>query len=138
MSNQPPETNDALNEYRGYYGITIPKEVYEAAQTLHIYFEKQMMQGWEFLSVADRRLITKFKRERDEARKYWGTESMNAAQFFGEKTKAIYERDKAREALREAREALRELWQSADAYLPACDPETLKRWRKAAGWKAAK
>jgi hypothetical protein len=38
----------------------------------------------------------------------------------------------------EALEALRELWQSADAYLPACDPETLKRWRKAAGWKAAK
>jgi hypothetical protein len=38
-------------------------------------------------------------RERDEARVHWGTESMNAAQFFGEKTKAIAERDEAREAL---------------------------------------
>jgi chromosome segregation ATPase len=36
-------------------------------------------------------------RERDEARVHWGTESMNAAQFFGEKTKAIAERDEARE-----------------------------------------
>ena len=36
-------------------------------------------------------------RERDEARAHWGTESMNAAQFFGEKTKAIAERDEARE-----------------------------------------
>ena len=35
--------------------------------------------------------------ERDEARAHWGTESMNAAQFFGEKTKAIAERDEARE-----------------------------------------
>jgi hypothetical protein len=35
-------------------------------------------------------------RERDEARENWGTESMNAAQFFGEKTKAIAERDEWR------------------------------------------
>jgi uncharacterized coiled-coil DUF342 family protein len=35
--------------------------------------------------------------KRDEARAHWGTESMNAAQFFGEKTKAIAERDEARE-----------------------------------------
>ena len=38
-------------------------------------------------------------RERDEARAHWGTESMNAAQFFGEKTKAIYERDEAKKKL---------------------------------------
>jgi hypothetical protein len=35
-------------------------------------------------------------RERDEAREHWGNESMNAAQFFGEKTKAIAERDEWR------------------------------------------
>lgn len=63
------EPNNNSHEYNGYYGITIPKEIYEAAQTLHIYFEKQMIQGWEFLSVADRRLITKLERERDKARK---------------------------------------------------------------------
>jgi hypothetical protein len=60
------EPNNNSHEYNGYYGITIPKEIYEAAQTLHIYFEKQMIQGWEFLSVADRRIITKLERERDE------------------------------------------------------------------------
>jgi len=44
----------------------------------------------------------KLERERDEAREHWGTESMNAAQFFGEKTKAIAERDEARKHLRDA------------------------------------
>jgi len=41
------------------------------------------------------------RRERDEAREHWGTESMNAAQFFGEKTKAIAERDEAKEQIKE-------------------------------------
>ena len=35
----------------------------------------------------------------------------------------------------EARAALRELWQSADAFLPNFDAETIARWRKAAGWE---
>ena len=35
----------------------------------------------------------------------------------------------------EARAALRELWQSADAFLPHFDSETIARWRKAAGWE---
>ena len=35
----------------------------------------------------------------------------------------------------EARMALRELWQSADAFLPNFDAETIARWRKAAGWE---
>ena len=39
----------------------------------------------------------RLEQERNEARVHWGTESMNAAQFFGEKTKAIAERDEARE-----------------------------------------
>ena len=61
--------------------------------------------------------------QRDEARAHWGTESMNAAQFFGEKTKAIAERDEAREALREAWLAMDEVdgtdrmvnWQNKNA-----------------------
>jgi hypothetical protein len=39
-------------------------------------------------------------RERDEARQYWGTESMNAAEFLSQKTKAIAKLDTARKALR--------------------------------------
>ena len=59
------------------------------------------------LENADRECVPadfarKLERERDEARVHWGTESMNAAQFFGEKTKAIAERDEARKHLRDA------------------------------------
>ncbi len=47
----------------------------------------------------EREAHNKTKRERDEARENWGTESMNAADFFSQKTKAIAERDDARKAL---------------------------------------
>lgn len=43
-----------------------------------------------------RKLLKDAESERDEARAHWGTESMNAAQFLSEKTKAIAERDEAR------------------------------------------
>lgn len=46
--------------------VDIPEEIHSAAQTLHIYFEKQGMREWEFSAVADRRLVTKLERERDE------------------------------------------------------------------------
>ena len=46
----------------------IPKHIHEAAQSLNHYFEKEGMRYWEFCSVADRRLVNKLERERDEAR----------------------------------------------------------------------
>jgi hypothetical protein len=49
-------------------------------------------------------------------------------ELIKERNAMMHERDASREAFRE-------LWQSADAYLPVCDPETIKRWRKAAGWE---
>jgi len=48
------------------------------------------------LLCVEREAHNNTKRERDEARAHWGTESMNAAQFLSEKTKAIAERDEAR------------------------------------------
>ena len=53
------------------------------------------------------------RRERDEAREHWGTESMNAAQFLSEKTKSIAERDEAREDL----EFRRELYKVQEEFL---------------------
>ena len=62
----------------------------------------------------DLEFARKLERERDEARVHWGTESMNAAQFFGEKTKAIAERDEAREQIAKLRDiaerAIDECW----------------------------
>jgi hypothetical protein len=46
------------------------------------------------------KLAKTLKAERDEAREHWGTESVNAAQFFNEKTKAIAERDELRVRLK--------------------------------------
>jgi hypothetical protein len=46
--------------------VDIPEEIHAAAQTLHIYFEKHGMREWEFSYLADRRLVTKLERERDE------------------------------------------------------------------------
>jgi len=43
--------------------VDIPEEIHAAAQTLHIYFEKQGMREWEFSYLADRRLVTKLERE---------------------------------------------------------------------------
>jgi hypothetical protein len=48
--------------------VEIPEEIHAAAQTLHIYFEKQGMREWEFSYLADRRLVTKLERERDAYR----------------------------------------------------------------------
>ena len=48
--------------------VDIPEEVHAAARTLNIFFEKQGMREWEFSHLADRRLVTKLERERDEAR----------------------------------------------------------------------
>jgi hypothetical protein len=45
----------------------IPEEISNAAQTLHVYFETQGLQEWEFSYVADRRLVIKLERERDAA-----------------------------------------------------------------------
>ena len=55
-----------------------------------------------------------------------GTAQLEDAQDLSSKLEG--ERD-------EARAALRELWQSADAFLPHFDSETIARWRKAAGWE---
>jgi len=46
--------------------VEIPEEIHAAAQTLNIYFEKQGMREWEFSYLADRRLVTKLERKRDE------------------------------------------------------------------------
>jgi hypothetical protein len=84
--------------------MAIPSGVHEAAQTLHNYFEKQGMREWEFSAVADRRLVTKLERERDELRKELEeyrsiAENIGAKKAVSEKEKAIKERDEAREAL---------------------------------------
>ena len=44
----------------------IPSSVLKAAETMYIYFEKQGMREWEFSYVADRRLVSKLERERDD------------------------------------------------------------------------
>jgi hypothetical protein len=49
--------------------MQIPQEVHDAAQTLENYFKKQGMRYWQFLDVADRQLVTKLERERDEAQR---------------------------------------------------------------------
>jgi hypothetical protein len=75
----------------------------------------------------------RFVRERDEARVHWGTESMNAAQFFGEKIKAIAERDKARADADELASVAAHClgWhdhESPDAAIKIA--AALKRWKK--------
>jgi hypothetical protein len=46
----------------------VPEEIHAAAQIIHTYFAKQGVQEWEFSYIADRRLVTKLERERDELR----------------------------------------------------------------------
>jgi hypothetical protein len=48
--------------------VDIPKEVHAAALALQIYFEQQGQREWRFCAVADRRLVEKLERERDEMR----------------------------------------------------------------------
>ena len=45
----------------------IPEEISNAARTLHVYFEIQGLQEWEFSYVADRRLVIKLERELNSA-----------------------------------------------------------------------
>ena len=70
----------------------------------------------------------KLERERNEAREHWGTESMNAAQFFGEKTKAIAERD----------EAIKLLKYSSTYSTTKAQEDTYKFLRKINKWKDTK
>ena len=68
----------------------------------------------------------KLERERDEAREEWGKASMDAAKLLSEKTKAIAERDEARELALKFRDALvsiEEYWnrdQNEPAMADAC------------------
>ena len=70
----------------------------------------------------------KLERERDEWREAWYEMHSSFERSRDEVEQLIRERD-------EARAALREFWQSADAFLPNFDAETIARWRKAAGWE---
>jgi len=46
----------------------LPTEVTEAAETLHVFFEKQGMREWQYSHVADRRLVNKLERELNAAK----------------------------------------------------------------------
>jgi len=77
--------------------------------------------------------LARAESERDEARQHWGNESMNAAQFFGEKTKAIAERDEARAVADELASVASHClgWhehKSPDAAIKIA--AALKRWKK--------
>jgi len=48
--------------------VDIPEEVHAAALALQFYFEQQGQREWQFSAVADRRLVSKLERERDEMR----------------------------------------------------------------------
>lgn len=84
----------------------------------------------------------RLERERDEARRE-RDEALALANSMHEKWLAKGRccetlADELREVKQERDEALaalRELWQSADAFLPNFDAETIARWRKAAGWE---
>lgn len=39
----------------------LPPEINEAAETLHMFFEKQGMREWQYSHVADRRLVNKLE-----------------------------------------------------------------------------
>lgn len=62
-----PET-DALHSLQYIPFVNIPEEVHAAALALQFYFEQQGQREWQFSAVADRRLVSKLERERDEAR----------------------------------------------------------------------
>jgi predicted nucleic acid-binding Zn-ribbon protein len=62
-----PET-DAPHPLQYFTLVDIPKEVYAAALALQFYFEQQGQREWQFSAVADRRLVSKLERERDEAK----------------------------------------------------------------------
>ena len=44
-----------------YLLSNLPPEINEAAQALHVFFEKQGMREWQYFHVADRRLVNKLK-----------------------------------------------------------------------------
>ena len=44
----------------------VPPEINEAAEKLHVFFERQGMREWQYSHVADRRLVNKLERERNE------------------------------------------------------------------------
>ena len=46
----------------------LPTEITEAAETLHVFFEKQGMREWQYSHVADRRLVNKLERELNAAK----------------------------------------------------------------------
>jgi len=62
-----PET-DALHSLQYIPFVNIPEEVHAAALALQFYFEQQGQREWQFSAVADRRLVSKLERERDEMR----------------------------------------------------------------------
>lgn len=46
----------------------LPTEITDAAETLHVFFEKQGMRGWQYSHVADRRLVDELERELNAAK----------------------------------------------------------------------
>ena len=46
--------------------LDVPAEIYEAAGTLSIFFEKEGHQNWQFAGIADRRLVAKLQQEKRE------------------------------------------------------------------------
>jgi len=86
--NDTPETDKLISDW--YCNLTNWPNFIEIARK----FERERGEANTKLQDVSSKLADAL-RERDEARAHWGTESMNAAQFFGEKTKAIAERDEA-------------------------------------------
>ena len=46
--------------------LDVPSEIFEAAGTLSIFFEKEGQREWQFAGIADRRLVTKLQQEKRE------------------------------------------------------------------------
>lgn len=46
----------------------IPPEINEAAEKIHLFFEKQGMREWQYSHVADRRLVNKLEHELNAAK----------------------------------------------------------------------
>lgn len=46
----------------------LPTEITDAAETLHVFFEKQGMRGWQYSHVADRRLVDELERDLNAAK----------------------------------------------------------------------
>lgn len=64
----PTPKTDAPYPLQYFSLVNIPEEVHAAALTLQYYFEQQGQREWRFCALADRRLVGKLERERDEAR----------------------------------------------------------------------